>query len=178
MKRATLIFISLWQISTAEANDFSIASIKERVDKGIRIGLSDKPREGDVYAAAMAARAGGENECWAIIQLFKWKCHTEVALRWWESDDRINRTVALICMSSMLRTNEGVSVDPFVNDYRNRSERFNSRECSSRIEELDLVYKRTKAGEIHESLMEVKMQIRTAVALPLKDEKMNPRANQ
>jgi hypothetical protein len=141
------------------------------VDKGIEIGLSEKPREGDVYAAAMAARAGGVNECWAIIQLFKWKCHTEVALRWWESNDRINRTVALICMYSMIRTDEGVPLDPFVNEYRNRSERFNSRECRSRIEELDLVYKRTKAGEVREDLKEVKMQIKTATALPLKEGK-------
>jgi hypothetical protein len=71
----------------------------------------------------------------------------------------------------MIRTDEGVPLDPFVNEYRNRSERFNSRECRSRIEELDLVYKRTKAGEVREDLKEVKMQIKTATALPLKEGK-------
>lgn len=108
----------------------------KRIETAEDTALSDKPREGDEAAVESTLGSGGVDETWAILQLYKWKKMHALVTQWWESEDRVNRILTLICVVKDL---DDEVIPHFLETRKKAARRFSEKEALQRVEEVDLV---------------------------------------
>jgi hypothetical protein len=107
----------------------------ERLEAAKATGYREKPEPGDLASVNSTVRIGGKGEAWAIMQFYLWGQSGRLRLRWWESEDSLNRLLMLILRLNDL--DEEIR-DRFLAKARENAARFSEDEKQARLREIDL----------------------------------------
>jgi len=125
--------------------------LMERLQHAEVVGYRGVPEPGDLAAVNSTIKTGGKGEAWAIIQLYRWGQSGRLNLRWWESQDSLNRLLMLLLKLNDLDEERHTH---FLDKAREDATRFAELEKRSRLEEIDSAQEIYLDPDLRKSLLD------------------------